>query len=56
MASTPLLEWVLFEVDPWDPATFLAAAIFVSVVALAACLAPAAHASRISPIDALRHE
>lgn len=54
--SMPLLSWVLFEVDPWDPATFLATALFVTAVALTACLAPAAHAARISPIDALRYE
>jgi len=51
-----LLGWALFQVRPWDPATFAAAAAVVSAVALTASFVPARRAARIEPVDALRCE
>ena len=45
---------VLFEVEPTDPATFLAVAIMVVSVASAACFIPARRAVPIDPMSALR--
>ena len=47
---------VLFEVEPTDPATFLAVTIMVVSVASAACFIPARRAVTIDPMSALRKE
>jgi ABC-type antimicrobial peptide transport system permease subunit len=46
----------LFAVKAWDPIVFIAVPILLSSVALFAACVPALRASRIDPIDALRHE
>ena len=46
----------LFGVKTWDPIVFIAVPILLSAVALFAVWLPARRASRIDPIDALRHE
>jgi predicted permease len=46
----------LFEVRPFDPATFGLMAIVVSMIALLACLIPARRATMVDPLDACRHE
>ena len=46
----------LFGVKAWDPMVFVAVPILLTVVALFAVSVPALRASRIDPIDALRHE
>jgi putative ABC transport system permease protein len=53
---TRFLASMLFGVEPLDPLTLTAAVILLSVVALAACLAPALRAARVHPVVALRHE
>jgi putative ABC transport system permease protein len=55
-ALTRLIASVLFQIKPWDPAAFIAAPIVLFVVALVAVWLPAARASRIDPIEALRTE
>ena len=55
-ALTRLMRTLLFDVTPTDPATFIAGAIVLFVVALFACLLPARRASGVNPIDALRHD
>jgi len=55
-AASRLLNDVLYEVKPFDPLVFSVVALFFSVVAALACLVPAARATRVSPLDALRAE
>ncbi|HXE11199.1 MAG TPA: FtsX-like permease family protein [Bryobacteraceae bacterium] len=53
---TRLISGWLFGVKPVDPITFIAVAVFVLLVACGACLVPAWSATRIDPMEALRHE
>ena len=46
----------LFAVKTWDPLVFVAVPVLLSSVALFAVCVPAFRASRIDPLDALRHE
>jgi len=47
---------LLFGVAPTDPLTFAAISVVVIGAAAVACFLPAKRASRIDPMDALRHE
>jgi len=51
-----LLRTLLFETEPGDPATFIAVAGLLSLVALLACWLPARRAARVDPMTALRTE
>jgi putative ABC transport system permease protein len=53
---TRLLQSQLYGVAPNDPATFVSAAVLLTLIALAACGIPAWRAMRVSPITALRYE
>lgn len=53
---TRFLQGLVFGVKPTDPATFIAAALFLVLVAVAACLVPALRISRLDPARALRVE
>jgi ABC-type antimicrobial peptide transport system permease subunit len=55
-ALTRLLEKLLFQVSPSDPAAFVGVAALVVVLTLAACYLTARKATRIQPIEALRFE
>lgn len=50
------LQGLLFGVRATDPATLLVTSGLLLVVALAACLVPAARATRVEPVEALREE
>lgn len=56
LALTRLLETLLFGVKTRDPATFLAIAGLLSMVAMLACYIPAWRATRVDPLEALRCE
>ena len=49
-----LIEGLLFGVNPWDPAILLGVPLILSLVAAVALFAPAARASRVDPLLALR--
>jgi putative ABC transport system permease protein len=56
MGLTRLLSSLLFGVSAADPLTFMAVALLLTLVALAASYIPARRAMRMDPIVALRHE
>jgi predicted permease len=53
---TRLIASFLFGIKPWDPAVFVAVPLVLAAVALLAVWLPAARASRIDPMQALRAE
>jgi predicted permease len=53
---TRLLANQLHDVRPIDPLTFSAVAVALVIVAVVACAAPAVRASRLDPVEALRHD
>jgi putative ABC transport system permease protein len=55
-AVTRYLESMLFGLTPLDPPTFVAVALLFVLVALLASYVPAARASSIDPVVALRHD
>ena len=50
-----LIAAQLYQIAPWDPVSVLAAAAAIIAVALTAAYIPAARATRVNPIYALRH-
>jgi ABC-type antimicrobial peptide transport system permease subunit len=56
VAGTRVLSGMLYQVDPWDPITFVSGTILLFAVALLASVIPAWSALRISPTEAIRAE
>jgi len=53
-ASTGILTKLLYQLSPTDPTTFIACAIIVAVMTVAAAWLPARRATKVDPIVALR--
>ena len=55
-ALTPLIAGLLFGVSARDPLTFVALAIILTSVAVAASFVPARRATQVAPMISLRYE
>ena len=56
VAGTRVLSSLLYQVEPWDPTTFVAGTTVLFTVALLACYFPARGATKIPPTEAIRVE
>jgi putative ABC transport system permease protein len=56
IASSRLLTTLLFEVSPFDAATYATFSVLIAAVGLAACWIPARRAAKVDPMMALRCE
>ncbi|HEY6400470.1 MAG TPA: FtsX-like permease family protein, partial [Blastocatellia bacterium] len=58
-AAFGLTRWMntlLYEVRPFDPATYVVIALLLTAMALLACYLPARRAAKSDPMNAIRHE
>ena len=55
-AIARLLAFILVDLSPFDPLTFGGVALCLTLVALLATYLPARRATRVDPMEALRHE
>jgi putative ABC transport system permease protein len=55
-AVTRMLQGILVQVSPTDPATFTVVAFVLSIAAMLGCAIPARRAMQVDPVEALRHE
>jgi putative ABC transport system permease protein len=51
-----LINAFLFGVKPWDPTVFVAVPVLLTLIALLAVVIPAARATKVDPMTALRYE
>ena len=50
------IKGLLYEVNPWDPVTFISLSVILAAVAIGSSTVPALRATRIDPMEALRVE
>lgn len=55
-ALTRFVRAMLFDVSPFDPATFATISAILAAVAFLACYVPAQRATRVDPLVVLREE
>jgi putative ABC transport system permease protein len=56
LALARLIESLLYEIPPRDPATYVSVCAILALVSIAASYVPAARATRLDPMVALRYE
>jgi putative ABC transport system permease protein len=56
LVLTHLLKSFLFGISAYDPLTFMAVAILLTLIAAAASFFPARRATQVDPLVALRYE
>jgi ABC-type lipoprotein release transport system permease subunit len=56
MAAGRVIQGLLYEVQPYDPMTFVSVSAALLGVVVVACAIPARRASRVPPAEALRGE
>jgi putative ABC transport system permease protein len=56
LGVSSLLQMILFEVNPRDPAVFLAIGLVLTATAALACFVPATRATRVDPLQAIRYD
>src|SRR2546429_60339 len=56
LSTAHVLRSLLFEVDPYDPMSFVCVAVLLALIAIAAIFVPAMRAMRVEPMVALRYE
>ena len=56
LAFARLIESLLYEIPPQDPLTYISVCLILGFVAVVASYVPAARATRLDPMEALRFE
>jgi putative ABC transport system permease protein len=51
-----LLGRLLYQISPFDPVTWIAAAVLLVSIALPACAAPARRVAHVAPLEALQRD
>ena len=54
LALTRVMEAILFNVSPTDPATYVGVTVFLMAIGLLATYLPASRAASVDPVEALR--
>jgi predicted permease len=56
LALASLIESLLYQIPPRDPATYISVSVILALVAIAASYVPAHRAAKVDPMVALRYE
>jgi ABC-type antimicrobial peptide transport system permease subunit len=56
LALARLIESLLYQIPPRDPATYVSVSVILALVAIAASYVPAHRAAKVDPMVALRYE